>query len=160
MSLNPSSPVTGAAVTGLTSPTYTLTEDVNGPNNRVFFVTALGGTQTNVETHSASSPYSISISRPKTVKVLPRANAQGNYPSVPMNEYRVVFRKGCTINGTVVGVAQEVPITAELKIRLPAGFELSTNDPEEAKALFSLIGGFLYANASGLYDLVSTSLLK
>lgn len=43
MSFAPSSPVTGAAVTGLTSPTYSLTTDVAPSlNGKQYAITAVG----------------------------------------------------------------------------------------------------------------------
>lgn len=161
MALNPSSPITGAAVTGLTGPTYTFTEDSGSPNDRRFVVTALGGTQTGVETHSVSSPFHLTVSRPQQLKSLPRPNAlTGQYPAIPVNEFRVKTVKGATINGSVAGAVAEVPITIDVRCRVPCGVELSTNDPEELKAALSYTLGFLYSNASGLYDLITTGMLK
>ncbi len=160
MALSPTSPVTGSAVTGLTSPTYTITEDQAEANKRRWIVTALGGTQTGVETHSVSSPFSLEVSRPNAIKVLPRANVSGNYSSIPMNEYRVRVLKGTTVNGTGLGSVNEVLSRVGVSIQVPAGFELASNDPEEAKAMLSFLFGFLHANASGLYDLISTGVLK
>lgn len=160
MALNPTSPTTGSAVTGLTSPTYTWTEDSTDVNSRRFVVTALGGTQTNVEVHSVSSPFYITVSRPKELRTLPRANASGMYPQIPVNEFRVKLVKGCTINSQVAGVSSEAQILGELRIRVPAGAELSNNDPEEISAGLSFLAGFLNANASGVVDLIKTGLLK
>lgn len=49
MTWSPSSPLTGASQSDLTSPTYTLTSDVApNSNGEQAAVTALGGTQTGV----------------------------------------------------------------------------------------------------------------
>lgn len=161
MALNPSSPITGAAVTGLTSPTYTFTEDSAPPNVRRFVITTLGGTQTNVETHSISSPFYVEVSRPLQLKQLGKPNPlTGQFSAIPVNEFRVKVVKGGTINGSVVGATAEVPITVDMRVRVPAGIELSTNDPEELKALLSCAAGFVFSNASGLYDLMTTGMLK
>lgn len=161
MSLS-TSPVVGAAVTGFTSPTYTITEDVSPAiNARRFLVTGLGGTQANVETHSLSSPFFIDVTRPLQYKPLPRPNAlTGQFPAIPMNEFRVKAVKGMTINGSITGATVESLGFAELRWRLPAGAELSTNDPEEIKALVSAFIGFLYQNPDAIVTLLTTGNLK
>jgi len=162
MSFAPSSPVTGATVTGLTTPTYTFVEDQAPASNiRRFVVTTLGGTQTNVETHSISSPFYLDVSRPVQIKTLPRASAlTGQYPQLPVNEFRVKLVKGATINGSIAGASAETQIIFDLRMRVPTGVELTTNDPEELKAALSMLGGFIFSNANGLNDLVTTGLLK
>lgn len=58
MSFTLTSPITGAAQTGFTSPTYTLTSDLAPDNNgKQVAVTALGGTQVGVTTHSVAAPF-------------------------------------------------------------------------------------------------------
>jgi hypothetical protein len=160
MALAPSSPITGGAVTGLTSPTYTYTEDTTDINARRFVVTALGGTQTNVETHSVSSPFYLTVQRPAVMKTLPKPNSIGNYSQLPVNEFRVKLVKGVTINGNIAGQNNEAQVIIDMRVRVPAGSELSYNDPEELKAALSFMSGFVYSNAGGLYDLVSTGLLR
>jgi len=96
MTWSPSSPVTGGAQTGLTSPTYTITldsaPDVNGTQHAV---TAFGGTQTGVRTHSISDPFTITATRPKNPRVLPSPNAvTGKYSAIPRNTYSFIVRKG------------------------------------------------------------------
>jgi len=161
MSLNPTSPVTGAAISGLTSPTYTMTEDNADANSRRFMVTALGGTQTNVETHSASSPFTATVSRPQSLKTLPRANAvTGLIPAPPVNRYKIRFAKGVTIQGGTALALTETQSSIEVILNMPAGFELAANDIEDSKALFSFAIGFLSGNAQGLLDMAMTGLLK
>lgn len=161
MALNPTSPITGSAMTGFTSPTYTFSEDTTDADSRRLVFTAAGGTQVGVETHSVSSPFFLTISRPKQIKFLPRANpVSGLYPAIPVNEYRVKLCKGGTVNGSIAGAASETQVLIDTRIRVPAGLELSSNDPEEIKAAICCYAGFMYSNASGLYDLVSTGLLK
>lgn len=159
MALNPSSPITGAAMTGFTSPTYSWTEDqAPDGNTRKFVVTAAGGTQTGVEVHSNASPFFVLVRRPGVVKNLPRISPVTGQPiAIPVNEYRVTFYKGATIAGTV---NTEAVMVADLRVRLPAGIDLAANDTEELKALLSFLGGFLYSNVSGLYDCFTTNLLK
>lgn len=156
MALNPTSPVTGAAVTGLTSPTYTFTEDqAPDGNTRKFIITALGGTQTGVEIHTVSSPFYLLIQRPATMKPLGRVNPNSGIASqFPVNTYRIRFYKGATVQPAV---NMEGILVFDCTLRVPAGFD---NDAEEAKALLSFVGGFFNANASGLYDLIATNSLK
>jgi len=159
MSLNPTSPVTGAAVTGLTTPGYVFTEDqAPDGNTRKFVITSVTGTQTGVEAHSVASPFYVLVRRPSQVKTLGRINPVTGQPtSIPVNEHRVSLFKGATIAGTV---ATEAILVLDLRIRTPAGIDLVANDTEELKAALSFFGGFLSANASGLYDLICTNMLK
>jgi len=98
MTWAPSTPVTGAAQTGFTSPTYTLSVDTYpGVNGKQHAVTATGGTQTGVRTHSVSDPFTISGGRPTSLRSLPAVNGNGGYSSVPRNTYFVITRKGVNI---------------------------------------------------------------
>jgi len=60
MTWSPTTPVTGGAQTGFTAPTYTLSvdtaPDINGKQHAV---TALGGTQAGVTSHSVSNPFTV-----------------------------------------------------------------------------------------------------
>ncbi len=96
MSFAPASPITGAVVTGLTSPTYTHVVDVAPSiNGKQYAVTALGGTQTSVDVNSVSKPFTISFFRPNTLRVLPQANpVTGVIKNIPVNTYKLVTRKG------------------------------------------------------------------
>lgn len=159
MAFSPTFPVAGAAMTGFTNPTYTFVEDGTDSNSRKFVVVALGGTQAGVEVHSVSSPFYVTVSRASQIKSLPRQSALGVFPAIPSNVWNIKFIKGTAINGSAVGSASQQIVLADFRIRTPAGVELATNNPEELKALLSFIGGFLNANASGLYDLIATGLL-
>lgn len=159
MAFAPTSPITGAAVTGLTTPTMTFVEDQapNG-NARKFVVTSLGGTQTGCEAHSNASPYFLLVTRPANVKTLPRINpGTGQYVSIPKNVVRVQLVKGATIGSTV---PQEDTILFDGYFKTPAGIDLAANDTEELKTALSFWGGFFFSNASGLYDLITTNMLK
>lgn len=60
MAFTLTSPITGAAQTGFTTPTYTHVSDVAPEaNGRQVAVTALGGTQTNVIAHSVADRKSV-----------------------------------------------------------------------------------------------------
>lgn len=96
MSFAPSSPVTGAAVSGLTNPTYTLVTDVAPSiNGKQYAVSALGGTQTNVDINTVSKPFTMSFFRPAQLKVLPQANpVTGIVKNVLFNIYKLIICKG------------------------------------------------------------------
>lgn len=155
MAFAPSSPVTGAAVTGLTTPTYTLTTDVApNINGKQYAVTALGGTQTNVDTNTVSKPFSISFFRPAVLKTLPQANpVTGVIKNVPMNTYKLITRKGAS------PAANQNPIVARVTttIEVPAGSD--TYEPEELKAMLSAHFGVGWAQASGIADTVVSGVI-
>jgi hypothetical protein len=155
MSFAPSTPVTGAAVTGLTTPTYTIAADVAPSiNGKQYAVTALGGTQTNVDVNSVSKPFTISFFRPSVLRTLPQANpVTGVIKNVPLNTYKLITRKGAqpSVNQTNM-VAR---ITTILEI--PAGTD--TYEPEELRALVSAHFGTGWAQASGIADTILTGVL-
>ena len=149
------SPVTGAAQTGFTSPTYTHAAD-NFPdvNGRQVAVTALGGTQTGVTAHSVSAPFTTASVRPKTYKVLGKTNpVTGLLPSVPFNQYKVITRKGVLpLAGQPYAVARISTV-----VEIPAGSD--TADPANLRALFSMNLGSLAQQSAGLGDMVVTGVM-
>lgn len=155
MAFAPSSPLTGAAVTGLTTPTYTLTTDVApNVNGKQYAVTALGGTQTNVETNTVSKPFSISFFRPPVLKQLPQANpVTGVIKNVPMNTYKLITRKG------VLPAANQSAMTSRITtiIEVPAGSD--TYEPEDLRAMISAHFGCGWAQASGIADTVVSGII-
>ena len=138
MAFNPFSPVTGGTSTVLTSPTYTITADTPpAPNAKQYYVSALGGTQTGVTAHSVSSPFTGTMFRPASLKTLSPVNNQGVLPSVPMNSYAVLTRKGVI---PLAGQAVKVfPIRTSLDV--PAGSD--TADPISIAAAISFHIGLL-----------------
>lgn len=155
MSFAPASPVTGAAVSGLTSPTYTLTADVApNINGKQYAVTALGGTQTGVDVNTVSKPFSITFFRPATLRVLPPANPiTGVIKSIPSNTYKLITRKGAA------PAANQVNLPARITtiIEVPAGTE--TYEPEELKAMLSAHFGVGWAQASGIADTIISGII-
>lgn len=139
MTFSLSSPVTGGAQTGLTSPTYTVAlgqaPDVNG---KQYVVTALGGTQTGVTTHSTSSPFTITGFVPKVPKSLGVPNpATGIIPNIPNNTFKVIVRKGTTpASGQAVR-----PLVYTCEFPIPAGSD--ANDAANVRAGLSLLIGAL-----------------
>ncbi len=155
MSFAPTSPVTGATVSGLTSPTYTLATDVApNINGKQYAVSALGGTQTGVDVNSVSKPFTLTFFRPQVLKVLPAPNpTTGVVKSVPVNTYKFITRKGAVpaVNQTT----QVARITTTIDV--PAGTD--TYEPEELRALISAHVGTLSQQASGIADTVITGVL-
>lgn len=155
MSFAPASPVTGSAVTGLTSPTYTLAVD-QAPtiNGKQYAVTALGGTQTGVDVNTVSKPFSITFFRPAVLRTLPQANpVTGVIKAVPMNTYKLITRKGVQpASGQSAIVARITTV-----IDVPAGSD--TYEPEDLKAMLSLHSGALAAQASGIADTIVTGVI-
>ncbi len=154
MTISLSSPVTGAAQTGFTSPTYTLVSDVApSQNGKQYAVTGLGGTQTGVTPHTASSPFTISFFRPQQLKLLPAIGVNGQYGNVPVNQYKLIGRKGVTpASGQPDRIAQ-----ATLIIDVPAGSE--TFDSAEIRALLSALIGAANQISAGIGDTVVTNVM-
>jgi hypothetical protein len=154
MSFSPSSPVTGGAQTGLTSPTYTLSADV-APSalGRQYAVTALGGTQTNVRTHSASDPFTVTMERPAQFKSAPIVASGATLSAVPRNKYVLRVRKGVI---PVVGQGAQ-PALLELVMNIPAGSDSA--DSVNIRAALSLLFGVASSTSSGIGDTVVTGIL-
>lgn len=155
MSVAISSPVTGSAQTGLTSPTFTLVADIGPNSNSIqYAVSALGGTQTGVEAHTTSKPFTITIERPTNVRVLGRVNpVTGALGSVPRNTYKVRVRKGVE---PLAGQAYVVA-SAEVFLNIPAGADDA--DPESCRSMISLLIGSLSQISAGLGDTSVTNIL-
>jgi hypothetical protein len=148
MTITVTSPITGAAQTGLTSPTYThvadTAPDVNG---KQVAVTALGGTQTGVTVHSVASPFTVTATRPKAFRVLGKPNpVTGLVRDVPMNQYTVLTRKG------VLPLAAQPYATAMVKtiVSIPAGSDVA--DPANLRAMLSAHIGALSQQSAGIGD--------
>lgn len=149
---NPSSPVTGATVAGFTSPTYTLSVDqAPAVNAKQYTVSALGGTQTGVDVHTVSKPFTVTMFKPQQARGLPQANpVTGIIKNIPINTYKIIVRKG------VMPAANQAPIPAEinLSIKVPAGAD--TYDQASLKALISAAFGVTWQQASGVGDTINT----
>lgn len=155
MAFGPSSPITGATATGLTSPTYTVTQDTP-PNSHSeqLAVTALGGTQTGVVAHSVSSPFTITMERPAQFKQLGQPNpSTGVVASVPRNVYTVRTRKGVL---PLAGQASQVMLI-ETKISVPAGSDNA--DPLSVRAALSAHVGTLNADSTGISSTITDGIL-
>lgn len=142
------SPLTGATVTGLTSPTYLNTQDqITLPNAKQYVVTSLGGTQTDVSVHTVSSPFLASLTKPSAFKPLGMIDPRtGRLTSVPRNVWKMIVLKG----GTPLAGQASVPILHRGEFAIPAGIDAA--DPNEIRAFMAFIGGMYWNQASGLAD--------
>jgi len=154
MSILLSSPVTGTAQTGLTSPTYTVTVDQSPDvNAKQWYINALGGTQAGVRVHSAADPFTVSFWKAKIIKVLGQLGLNGQIAEVPVNKYKQITRKG-------VIVAANQPSRVMLirtEIECPAGAE--SYDFANVAAALSLHFGSLSQQSAGWGDSVKSGSL-
>lgn len=155
MAYSPSTPVTGAAQTGFTSPTYTLSSDVAPDmNGKQHAVTAIGGTQAGVTTHSMASPFTVTFTRVKSVRTVPQPNpTTGIIGNAPMNVSKFIVRKGVT---PLAGQAAQVA-SVKMEISVPAGSDVA--DPQNLRAMLSAAIGVLQQQSAGIGDTVITNLL-
>jgi hypothetical protein len=135
------SPVTGGAQTGLTSPTYTLVADKPpaGAVGYQYAVSAIGGTQSGVDTTSSPSrPFTITTTRPGVLRTLSAVDpVTGVLRSVPRNTYTIRTRKGVT----PLAGQSAVPAQAVTSIEIPAGADVA--DAPNVRAMLSLHMGAL-----------------
>jgi hypothetical protein len=155
MTWAPTTPVTGGAATGFTSPTYTIVldraPDYNGYQNAV---TALGGTQTGVRVHAVSDPFTVTVSKPKQLKMLPSPNpVTGKYNAPPVNTYVFLVRKGVNF------AANNAPViaSARCEINIPAGTD--AYDPANIRAMISCLVGVLSQQSAGFGDTLVQGIL-
>lgn len=156
MSIGVTSPITGGAQTGFTSPTYTVIADTAPPGNpgKQVVVSALGGTQTGVTTHSVASPFTLNFTRPSTLRVLGSPNpVTGVVSLVPMNTYKGITRKGVLPLAGQPYKVMNITTTADV----PAGADLA--DPSNIRAAFSCHIGALQQQSAGFGDLAINGVL-
>lgn len=148
-------PVTGGPQTGLTSPTYTLTADTPpDANSKQWAVTALGGTQTGVITHSVAAPFTTAMFRPKVLQSLGKPNpVTGVISQVPNNTYKVITRKGVL---PLAGQPYKNMIITTV-IDVPAGSDLA--DASNLRAALSMHFGSVWQQSAGIGDTATTAIL-
>ena len=156
MSITWTSPVTGSAQTGFTSPTYTTITDTAPPRDpgKQVAVSALGGTQAGVTTHSVAAPFTLNFTRPSVLRVLGQPNpVTGVIANVPFNTYKLITRKG------VVPLAGQPYRTMNITttIDVPAGAD--TADTANIRAALSAHIGSLTQQSAGLGDLTINGVL-
>jgi len=146
MSISLTTPVTGGAQTGFTSPTYTITTDtpVQGAA-KSWVVSGLGGTQAGVTSHSIARPFTISWFPSKNA-TLPAPDANGIVRNVPRNVHQLIVRAGVL---PLSGQANQVAL-ARVRFEIPAGSD--TADAAQIRALCSALVGVLNQNSAGYGD--------
>lgn len=155
MSIALSSPVTGGPQTGFTSPTYTVVADTApGTNGKQWAVSAVGGTQTGVRSHSASDPFTVTFERPVTIRQAPIANpVTGVVGNVPRNTYKIRVRKGVV---PVVGQNPQVMLITGVH-DVPAGADIA--DASNVRAGSSLFNGALWQQSAGWGDTLNSAVI-
>lgn len=150
MSIAWTSPITGSAQTGLTSPTYTTVADTAPAGNpgKQVAVTALGGTQAGVTTHSVASPFILNFTRPAQLKTLGAPNpVTGVVSNVPSNVYKLV-----TVKGVLPLAGQPLRnLVITTTFSIPAGAD--TADAANVRAALSAHIGGLTQQSAGFGDL-------
>jgi hypothetical protein len=152
MAFNPTT-VNGMAVTGLTSPTYTFTLDLNSGSEKSWIITALGGTQTGVSIHSNSNPFSMKVQRAKFVKGAPIIGPNGSLKGGGYNIFKVSIIKGAL---PLAGQAPQVAI-GDFNLRIPAGSDSA--DAVSLAAMLSCACGFFAGQSNQIYDMIRTNSL-
>jgi hypothetical protein len=153
MTWSPDSSTTGGAITGFTTPTFTLVDDtapvVNAKQKTVSAISTMGAATAN----TVSKPFSATFYKPAQVKTLPAANPiTGLRGAVPNNQYKLIIRKG--------GYASaDVPVTAicRLTIDVPAGMD--SYNPDELKAMVSFLVGILNEESNDLAETLLTGVV-
>lgn len=155
MTMNITSPITGGAQTGFTAPTYTnVADQATDVNMKQWAVTATGGAGNTPVVHSASSPFTISVWKPKAFKVLGKPNpVTGLLPNVPINVYKVIVRKG------TVPLAGQPPAISYVKAEIGIAAGADTAAPVDCRALMSAFAGAVAQLSSGGGDTAVTGLL-
>lgn len=154
MTWSPDSSTTGGAITGYTSPTFTLVDDTPPVvNAKQKTVTALGGTQGTATANTASSPFTATFYKPSVVKQLPAANPlTGLRGAIPTNQYRLVIRKGGE-------VAAGVPATAVMRLSFDVPAGMDSYDSDELKSLVSFTVGLLTEECNDLAETLVTAVV-
>ncbi|DAD52440.1 coat protein [ssRNA phage SRR5466725_1] len=152
--MNLTSPLTGAAQTGLTSPTFTLSADT-APTiaGKQFAISALGGTQTNVLANTIATPFTISLFKPAKIKAVP-ANSllAGIQPNWPKNQNKLITRK--SVNCT--SIAQSI-LEIRTEFNIPAGAPVQ--DLVSIKSAISSHIGALQQDLDQWYEAIESGTL-
>lgn len=153
MPLTPASPIVGAPMSNLTSPTYTVAADVSPQpqNSKQWYVTTLGGTQTNVTVSSVDKPFTMTIYRPSSFRRLPPVNpVTGVLPAAGRNIHSLLTRKGAT---PLAGQTPQL-YTVKTELSVPVGAEAA--DFPALTAASSAHFGLLWNQGSAWLDAVAS----
>lgn len=147
MSINVTSPITGSAQTGFTSPSFTVAADFAPTyNGKQVVVTAASGA-VGIVPSSVSAPFTLNFTRPLNLRILGTVNpATGQLRAVPRNVYKAIGRKAVLpLAGQPYSVAL---FTTEFSV--PAGAD--TADAVNIRAGLSAYIGFLNQQSAGIGD--------
>jgi len=148
---SPDASTTGGAITGHTSPTFTLAS-VLAPfvNAKKWLVSALGGTQGTATANTVSSPFDLTFFVPQVLRALPAPNpVTGARGKIPMNQYKFIIRKGGEVAS---GVPAQLVIRTTIDV--PAGME--TYNPDNVKASVGFLVGVLTEEINDVVDTLLT----
>lgn len=155
MALSLTSPLTGGAQTGFTSPTYTFISDqATDLNAKQWAVSALGGTQAGVTVHAVGNPFTLTVFKPKVFRSLGTPNpTTGVVANVPVNSWKAIVRKGAA------PLAGQSPrhVVLTLSQDIPAGVEIA--NPAELRAAYSAMIGYLQQQSAAFGDTVVQGVL-
>jgi len=154
MTLLATSPVTGAPATGLTSPTFTLAAD-KAPtvNASQWVVTALGGTQTNVEASTIGQPFTLAAFKPASFKPLAVNELGQAVRTSGRDVWKANVRKGVatsTQSGTALTEIMQIDVIFNVPVGAPDA------DPTSVRAAISLLAGWLWTNSIDIGDAIVT----
>jgi hypothetical protein len=153
LTVNFTTPVTGSAQTGFTTPGYTnVAMSAPDSNAKQIAVTAITGTQVGVDVHSVARPFTVAFWWPKILRVLPSLNSAGQLPSVPMNVYKVITRKGVT---PLSGQPSKTMLITTI-IEVPAGSD--TADSANVRAALSCHIGAVTQQSAGIGDTANSGI--
>lgn len=147
-------PVTGGAQTGFTTPAYVLVADKPpaGSVGYQYAVSSYTGTQTGVDTSSSpSKPFTITLLRPSVLRALSAVDpVTGVLRSVPRNVYTIRTRKG------VLPLAGQAAVTMQVvtTIEVPAGADIA--DAPNVRACLSLHNGAIAQISAAIGDTAVT----
>lgn len=150
-------PITGGAQTGFTSPAFVIALDraPDASTGIQHAVTGNTGTITGFRAHTPSDPCTITFEKPKTFQTLSglQSGLTGLYGKVGENVYKIRVRKGVNI------AANNLPRLASVEciVRIPAGAE--SYDAANVRAMISLLVGGLNQATSGIGDTYVTGVL-
>jgi len=156
MSFTLTTPITGTAQTGLTSPTFTIAADTAPTNSgKQYAVTALGGTQTGVDTSSTpSKPFTITLSRPANLLTVAALDPVTGYlKKINRNKYVILTRKGVL---PLAGQPAAVMFVRS-EIDVPAGADLA--DAPNVRAALSMHIGAMNGISASIGDSAVTGVI-
>lgn len=155
MSIVITTPITGAAQSGFTSPTYTLIADfAPGNDGRQQAVSGIGGTQAGVTVHSVAAPFTLTVTKPKVLKTLQPVNpVTGKLGTVQNNIYKFKTRKG------VLPLAGQAYVICDITtiMTIPAGSDLA--DSANIRAAISAHIGALSQQSAGVGDTATSGII-